>query len=41
MSSTDTKRIRVSEEVRDALWSRKDGPADSYDRVLRRELGLE
>lgn len=40
-TDTDTKRIRVSEPVRNALWERKQGPTDSYDRVLRRELGLE
>lgn len=43
MSTTDTDihRIRVSSETRNALWERKRGPGDSYDDVLRRELGLE
>lgn len=40
-TDTDTKRIRVSEPVRNELWERKQGPTDSYDTVLRRELGLE
>ncbi|SFH04956.1 hypothetical protein SAMN04488063_0004 [Halopelagius inordinatus] len=33
--------ITVDERTRDALWELKQGPGDSYDRVLRRELGLD
>jgi hypothetical protein len=40
-TETNVHRIRVTAETRDALWERKRGPNDSYDDVLRRELGLE
>lgn len=38
--STAEKVIRVSEEVRNELFNKKE-PGDSYDDVLRRELALE
>lgn len=39
-SSSSTTTIQVTKATRDAIWELKQGPSDSYDRVLCRELGL-
>lgn len=40
MSETASTHIRVSEQTREELWERKQGPGDTYEDVIRRELGL-
>jgi hypothetical protein len=41
MSQQANTHIRVRPDTRDQLFELKDGPTDTYDDVLRRELGLE